>query len=345
MPRPRLSEPLRRQALFWVNRLSFGDVARLLLERAGAALLSEDGLWRLAQAEAQARDAQQQREVEETAALPEPGYVAPTDLYAAGAGEFVVLTDGIGVKAQRPTRTRQRPTRTRQRPTRTRAHGPGESQGSRSEKKPGERRHDTDVLILPRRGGGEQVLCEGVSGGWTLVEAARAFLRREWGGASLAVVAITNGAPAIRGDLAALFGGGVRVVLDWYHLAKRVYEHLSMAAHSRSEREAWEQRVLSLLWRGQASAARQWLAGVAPRNAGALAALIGYLDKHQPEIIDYGRRQQAGLPIGSGRMEKCVDQVVGRRQKGKGMSWTKSGSRALALLRVAELNALQPLPA
>jgi len=47
---------------------------------------------------------------------------------------------------------------------------------------------------------------------------------------------------------------------------------------------------------------------------------------------------------GSGRLEKCVDQVVGHRQKGKGMSWTKGGSRALALLKMAELNARQPLP-
>jgi hypothetical protein len=31
--------------------------------------------------------------------------------------------------------------------------------------------------------------------------------------------------------------------------------------------------------------------------------------------------------------------VVGKRQKGKGMSWTKKGSRALALLKTAELNA------
>ncbi len=73
---------------------------------------------------------------------------------------------------------------------------------------------------------------------------------------------------------------------------------------------------------------------------------MGYLDKHEQEIIDYERRQQAGRPIGSGRMEKCVDhihagmnQVIGNRQKGKGMSWTKAGSRALALLKVAELNA------
>ena len=46
---------------------------------------------------------------------------------------------------------------------------------------------------------------------------------------------------------------------------------------------------------------------------------------------------------GSGRMEKGVDQVIGRHQKGKGMSWTKAGTRALALLTCAELNA-RPAP-
>lgn len=40
-------------------------------------------------------------------------------------------------------------------------------------------------------------------------------------------------------------------------------------------------------------------------------------------------------------MEKAVDQVVGVRQKNRGMSWTKQGSRALALLTVAKLNARQ----
>ena len=93
-----------------------------------------------------------------------------------------------------------------------------------------------------------------------------------------------------------------------------------------------------------------WSAWMRPAPT-ALGDLVGYLDKHAEEIIDYERRQQAGKVIGSGRMEKCVDQVVGHRQKGKGMSWSKAGSRALALLRVAELNAgplsgtCHPLPA
>ena len=72
--------------------------------------------------------------------------------------------------------------------------------------------------------------------------------------------------------------------------------------------------------------------------AKALAELVGYLHKHTDEIIDYGRRQSIGKSIGSGRMEKAVDQVIGSRQKKKGMSWSKAGSQALALLKIAELN-------
>ncbi|HZG45748.1 MAG TPA: hypothetical protein VEZ41_05710 [Allosphingosinicella sp.] len=317
LPCPTISEALRRRALFWVNRLSYGDVAHLLAEMAGLPVLSEDGVWRLVQREAEVLDAAQSQAIQASALLPEPEYVASEELYAPGSGEFVVMSDGIGVKAQKPTREKA-----------------GEPKKAKVEK-----RHDTDVLILPRRDGGEQVLCEGVSDCWTLVEAARSFLKQEWSGAVLPVVALTDGAKTIRADLAALFGQGVRVVLDWYHLEKRVYQQLSMAAHSMQQRQEWEGQVLAFLWRGKATEAQAFLGGLAPRNSKALAELVGYLDKHAEEIIDYERRQRAGRPIGSGRMEKCVDQVIGHRQKGKGMSWTKAGSRALALLKVAELNA------
>ena len=37
-------------------------------------------------------------------------------------------------------------------------------------------------------------------------------------------------------------------------------------------------------------------------------------------------------------MEKGVDQVVGYRQKKKGMSWCSVGSQSLAILKVVELN-------
>jgi len=69
-----------------------------------------------------------------------------------------------------------------------------------------------------------------------------------------------------------------------------------------------------------------------------LAELVTYLEKHRGEIIDYGRRQQAGKTIGSGRVERGCDLVVGHRQKKKGMSWSEKGSKALAILKGVELN-------
>jgi hypothetical protein len=46
-----------------------------------------------------------------------------------------------------------------------------------------------------------------------------------------------------------------------------------------------------------------------------LLELIGYLEKHHSEIINYEGRRKVGKSIGSGRIEKGVDLVVGHRQK------------------------------
>jgi len=54
--------------------------------------------------------------------------------------------------------------------------------------------------------------------------------------------------------------------------------------------------------------------------------------------LNYNRRSRAGKTIGSGQVEKGVDLTVGSRQKHRGMSWSPKGSKALCLLKVAELN-------
>ncbi len=92
-----------------------------------------------------------------------------------------------------------------------------------------------------------------------------------------------------------------------------------MVAHSRAEREQMEGRVLSFLWHGRLAEALSYLRGVSARREEALSELVTYLEKHSSEIIDYEQRAKAGKVIGSGRMEKAVDQAVGMRQKKKGM--------------------------
>lgn len=307
----------------WATRFAFSEASHLLHEFCGCALLSEDTIWRLCQTEAVRQDQEQAHLIEvarqqSDEALPPPCFVAvsDTDIYEGNEKEFVTLTDAICVPSQKPTR---------------------ETAGQEKKAKDA-KRHDTDVFVLPRREGGEQFFCESVSETWSCVAAVSAFLRREWSGSQLRVVAITDGARKIRADLSALFGEHVRVILDWYHLAKRVQENLSMVAHSMAEREEWETQMLGFLWSGDVGGATEFLSGVKARREKAKADLLGYLQKHAAEIIDYGRRQKAGKPIGSGRMEKAVDQVIGLRQKNRGMSWTKAGTRALALLTVTKLN-------
>ena len=139
-------------------------------------------------------------------------------------------------------------------------------------------------------------------------------------------------------DLTALFGPEVTIILDWYHLETRVYEHLAMMAHSKTEREGWERTVLGALWRGQVGEALAFVSALSVRNEKKQSELVGYLEKHAGEIIDYERRRAAGKWIGSGCMEKAVDRVIGIRQKKKGMSWSKQGSQTLAALKMAELN-------
>ena len=157
--------------------------------------------------------------------------------------------------------------------------------------------------------------------------------------AALNLMVISDGASAIRGRVLSLFGSPVPLILDWYHLQKKTGELMSMIARNKQEKEQHLACLEPLLWAGQSQAAIAYLqTAVAVRNRAKQEELIHYLEKHQAEIIDYGRRQQAGKTIGSGRMEKGVDQVIGIRQKHKAMSWSAKGSKALAILKVAELN-------
>lgn len=312
-----VSYGLEEYCLFCSTRMSYQTVTALVERNTGHTLVCSQTLTNWVERKAQERDVRLQAEVETAQNLPMPRLAERVDVYDA-AEEVLVLTDGIGVKAQKPTHEKA-----------------GEPRKEKSQK-----RHDTDVMLFEGRDGSFRYLAGSTDNRVCLAEVASAYLRREWGNHSvpLPVVALTDGAKKIRYDLAAVFGECVTIVLDWYHLAKRIYEQLAMSAHGKTERENWEQAVLGFVWKGQVEEALSFLATLSPRNPKALADLVGYLQKHASEIIDYGRRQANGKPIGSGRMENGVNQVIGIRQKKKGMSWSETGSRSLALLKIAELN-------
>lgn len=252
------------------------------------------------------------------------------------------MEDGIQVKQQKDQRERRRGTGGRE--SSDDAPPPPLSKQKREKK-----RVSTDVAMLQKRDGRYEHLCGGIGEQgealYDVVEAIRAAVVEHYGDEGnaaeappLAVVAITDGAQNIRSHLEQVFGSPIPVILDWYHLTKKVYQLLSMVAYGKDERERMQRKVVGFLWRGEIGEALSCLREVSARREEALRELVTYLEKHSHEIIDYERRQRAGKSIGSGRMEKGVDQAIGYRQKKKGMSWSGKGSKALGILKVVELN-------
>jgi hypothetical protein len=263
------------------------------------------------------------------------------DFYDAQADEVLLMADAIQVKRQKAKRG-----------------GPQQQQQQQQQQQPVPKQEErvrvsTDVWLLERAQGdgsfeaitagiGEEDGTEVVSA----EERVRWCLRTEYGERlgrpeePLPIVAIADGAKAIRSSLESIFGRSVPMILDWYHLKKKVGELMSMVAKDKQEKERHLEVLLGRLWRGQVQeSVRYILMEVEARNEEKKEALVGYLEKHRGEIIDYERRsKRAGKTIGSGRVEKGVDQAIGARQKKKGMSWSEVGSKALGILKVVEMN-------
>jgi len=125
----------------------------------------------------------------------------------------------------------------------------------------------------------------------------------------------------------------LQIILDWYHLEKRCKEQLSMALKGRVIRNSLLEQLLPCLWHGCVDRAIALLQTVEPstiKNQDALDTLIGYLQRNRPYLPCYSVRKRLGLCNSSNRGEKANDLIVSDRQKHNGMSWSKSGSVALA---------------
>ena len=129
-------------------------------------------------------------------------------------------------------------------------------------------------------------------------------------------------------------------VLDRWHLADARRRALRRAVPEAEERAEWTRRIEACwtpaTWRGRWRCWRSW-----PRRSAApeVGEFADFLREQAPRIPDYAARRAAGLPIGSGGVEKSVDVVVNRRFKGRrGMKWGRARAEGVLALRVAELN-------
>ena len=156
------------------------------------------------------------------------------------------------------------------------------------------------------------------------------------------LVCFLDGAPDLRLAIEKQLAGlPVIILLDWYHLAKKCQERLSLALRGRAVKDPLLAELLGWLWLGKVEQAIACLRALPPssiKNTLELERLITYFARHQSEIPCYALRKHLGLRISSNPVEKANDLVVACRQKHQGMSWSVKGSTALAALTCLRLN-------
>ena len=157
------------------------------------------------------------------------------------------------------------------------------------------------------------------------------------------LVFFSDGATCIRDNIEKYFGfRQYTIILDWLHLEKKCNEFLSMGIKgSKDGKQRIKKELASILWTGRHQNAICYLESLKKsqvRNAVKIEELKDYIRRKSPNLTCYALRHELNLRISSNRVEKANDLVVAARQKHNGMSWSKNGSGALAVITVTVIN-------
>ena len=133
----------------------------------------------------------------------------------------------------------------------------------------------------------------------------------------------------------------IGIILDWYHLKKKIKDQLSLGMKGRAVRNQLVGQLLPLLWYGlteKAIIVLQQTNSDQIKNQAVIDKLVEYLSRNKPYIPCYSVRKKLGLRNSSSIGEKMNDLLVSERQKHNGMSWSKDGSVALASVTALKVN-------
>jgi hypothetical protein len=131
------------------------------------------------------------------------------------------------------------------------------------------------------------------------------------------------------------------MLLDWYHLEDKCARQLSLAMKGATLRNEALADLSKLLWYGRVESATTFLQNLPKphlKKPDEIQILIGYLERNRPYIPCYEVRKRLGLRNSSNIGEKMNDLLVSHRQKHQGMSWSVSGSSAMAALEALKRN-------
>lgn len=344
----------------WISDLSYERLSFLLQQHTGHSVLSAVGLKKYIQRKALfISNLWSSSSVSALSVLPAISINSSIDIYNPLEGEVILMMDDVGVKAQKPHKKVARVKTDAKRIDTTVVLISVKEQvgkitgvplgcldaplvpimpiiGTKKTKK--EDKTTITDLYLP--------LTEGINEAGEVIypieraihDTLKELYLNQTPQAALPIVAITDGARTIRLSLQFVFGMFVCIILDWYHLQLKVKNLMSMIAPNKDLKALYINDLKILLWRGKGNEAIDYLLSIPQvKNQEKWEELIGYIEKHKAEIIDYEKRQKAGKTIGSGRCEKTNDTIVAHRQKKKGMAWSRPGTKALAIVKTYQL--------
>jgi hypothetical protein len=156
-------------------------------------------------------------------------------------------------------------------------------------------------------------------------------------------VFFTDGQRNLQNSVVAFFGWyrWMSVILDWFHLIKKCKEELSLGLKGRTLRNEHLKQIARFLWYGLVSEAVEYVRAIPEehiKNKEPLERLIGYFERNRAWIPCYALRRRLGLRNASNPVERTCNLVTSCRQKHNGMSWSPSGSLALAAITSVVLN-------
>lgn len=141
-----------------------------------------------------------------------------------------------------------------------------------------------------------------------------------------------------------------QLILDWWHLNKRVWETVDWLKHhglSVKDARNWGRRVRDWLWRGEAKAALQSCVRLGKRlglsppvgksqtklGETSLQSFYLYLRNNFDSIVDYHTYRRNGYFISSVFVEKTIDLLICRRLKLRGQNWSRHGAENIVTFR------------
>ena len=289
---PRLQE----LSAYYSTILSYKEVENLVIRVTGDKQISDQKAWQIVNDKAVEISQSWQDQVEKTLSNKElsfPKIQDKIDIYDSKSREVVVLEDAIQVHGQKENRVKKQKVNEekpidllekRQPPVEKEKSSPVFTNIAMLQKK----NQEFEFIVAPIDEKGQETV--------SLPDMLKSRVIQEYGSETepVPIVAITDVIKSFVSILYLVFGVMLIIILDWYHLGKKIRELMSMIARNKDEKNIHLKFIFYHLWRGEVYTVMDYLeTKVQPKNKEKHLELINYLNKHRDEIIDYRRRKKA----------------------------------------------------